>query len=436
MATVKYEILSDQKKADGTRNVKIRVIHNRKSLRISTHIFVKDSDISMRKTGTTIKNQIILMQVNEILDNYRRKLNNMGISCLHLTCKEVVDRLVRKDELPDDIDFFAFSEEYIHERKNAQPGTMHNYTLAISSLRKYLTATTAGTAQGLPILAITHTFLTNYVSYMDKMRKSSSNRAVCLYLACIRHLHKQARFTYNRPEEGKILIPFNPFEFFKLPAETAVDNRTVSPDTIRKIYGLAPLMNKMTRNEKQTPISKRVVSEKNCRYNLAKDVFILSFCLIGMNSSDLYTCTKLENGTITYNRDKTKSRRTDKAKMKVAIPEIVKHLVEKYRDPSGKHVFRFYKMYSTPSCFNSAINKGLKQIGAELGISDLEYYAARHSWATIARNDVRIDKYTVHQCLNHIDADMKVTDRYIDRTFAIENEANAKVIKFVFGTQH
>ena len=176
MATFTYDIYKSGRRADGTRNVKIRITHNRKTVRVATHIFVKDSDISMRKTGTTIKNQIILMQVNEILDNYRRKLNNMGISCLHITCKEVVDRLVRKDELPDDIDFFAFSEEYIHERKNEQPGTMHNYSLAISSLRKYLTATTAGTAQGLPILAITHTFLTNYVSYMDKMRKSSSNR--------------------------------------------------------------------------------------------------------------------------------------------------------------------------------------------------------------------------------------------------------------------
>lgn len=63
----------------------------------------------------------------------------------------------------------------------------------------------------------------------------------------------------------------------------------------------------------------------------------------------------------------------------------------------------------------------------------LEYYAARHSWATIALNKVGIDKYIVHAALNHIDDSMKVTDIYIERDFVNENKANAKVVKYVFG---
>lgn len=68
-----------------------------------------------------------------------------------------------------------------------------------------------------------------------------------------------------------------------------------------------------------------------------------------------------------------------------------------------------------------------------LGVNDLEYYAARHSWATIAVNKVSIDKYTVHAALNHIDEAMRVTDIYIERDFNIENDANTKIVKFVFG---
>ena len=56
-----------------------------------------------------------------------------------------------------------------------------------------------------------------------------------------------------------------------------------------------------------------------------------------------------------------------------------------------------------------SINLGLKQIGKILKVDDLEYYAARHSWATLAVNKVGIDKYTVHAALNHIDEAMKVT---------------------------
>ena len=84
--------------------------------------------------------------------------------------------------------------------------------------------------------------------------------------------------------------------------------------------------------------------------------------------------------------------------------------------------------------FNSLVrsSKGLKESGNLLHIEDLEYYAARHSWATIAVNKVGIDKYTVHAALNHMDEFMNVTDIYIERDFAIENNANAKVIDYVF----
>lgn len=79
------------------------------------------------------------------------------------------------------------------------------------------------------------------------------------------------------------------------------------------------------------------------------------------------------------------------------------------------------------------MNKGLKQIGTALGIDDLEFYAARHSWATIARNDCGIDQYTVHAALNHVDDKMRVTDIYIAKDWGPVNDANLKVMNYVFG---
>ena len=66
-------------------------------------------------------------------------------------------------------------------------------------------------------------------------------------------------------------------------------------------------------------------------------------------------------------------------------------------------------------------------------IDKLVYYSARHSWATIARNDLNIDKWTVHEGLNHVDNATKITDIYIKKDFARINEANKKVIEYVFG---
>ena len=119
--------------------------------------------------------------------------------------------------------------------------------------------------------------------------------------------------------------------------------------------------------------------------------------------------------------------------MKVNIPKIIMPLMEKYKDKTGKRIFNFYQKYVDIASLNRAINLGLKEIGAKLKIDELQYYAARHSWATIAVNKVGIDKYTVHSALNHVDEAMKVTDIYIERDFVNENKANAKVIRYVLG---
>ena len=151
-----------------------------------------------------------------------------------------------------------------------------------------------------------------------------------------------------------------------------------------------------------------------------------------MNSVDLYNCTELQDNAITYYRTKTTDRRLDNAKMVVIIPQIIIPIIKKYQDYTKKRIFNFYHNYSTADNFNKAINHGLKVIGKQLKIDDLEYYAARHSWATIAVNKAGIDKYTVHAALNHIDETMSITDIYIERDFKIENDANTRVVKYVF----
>ena len=53
---------------------------------------------------------------------------------------------------------------------------------------------------------------------------------------------------------------------------------------------------------------------------------------------------------------------------------------------------------------------------------------ARHTWATIARNDCRINKDDVALCLGHEDSDNKVTDVYIQYDYSIIDESNRKVL--------
>ena len=150
---------------------------------------------------------------------------------------------------------------------------------------------------------------------------------------------------------------------------------------------------------------------------------------MGMNSADLYYANRLEDNTIIYDRMKTKDRRRDKAEIQVKITDYIKPLVEKYK--GKERVFNFYERFTTMESFNRAINIGLKEVGKELGIDKLQFYAARHSMATIAVNDVRLSKYVVNDMLNHTDQSLRITELYIKKDFNTINEANVKLLDYV-----
>ena len=78
------------------------------------------------------------------------------------------------------------------------------------------------------------------------------------------------------------------------------------------------------------------------------------------------------------------------------------------------------------------MNARIKSLGKLVGEEKLTFYAARHSFATIAYNDCGIEKYVVHSMLNHVPQEMKITDVYIRKTFDKENEANKKVLDLLF----
>ena len=423
MLTIKAEIKKSELKVDGTYNVKIRFTLDRKVKRLSTNLFITSKDLTKSlkfKEDTSIKRAI-----DGLVLYYREQCFKLQLDQNHYSLDEIIEFLNGEQEKQQTIDFIKFSREWIASTtiKGAP-----NYTTDINALVRFVGK------EELDINLITLDFLESFKAFLNKEReirtkrlmqqgkRIPSNRSLSLYLISIKKLFNEAKKKYNKKEKNLILIPNSPFMELEIPKQEATRKRAISADIIKKLWKLP--YKDMKKGYKST-----------CRYNLAKDCFILSFCLMGINSADLYNATEMEGNTIVYNRTKTKDRRLDKAQMKVDIPRLVLPLVEKYKDKTGKRLFNFYQYYADEKGFNKAINYGLKEIGTILEIDDLEYYAARHSWATIALNKVGIDKYIVHAALNHIDDAMKVTDIYIERDFVNENKANAKVVKYVFGKQ-
>jgi integrase len=386
---------------------------------MSTNVYATADDLTK---SLKIKNRDIISASNVIINDCIAICNDAGYSIVGMDIDRLVEMLKARLKGEDKfrLDFIKFAGDEI---AGMPKSTGALYIAAVNAFVRYLKKTS------LDILDIDTEMLRRFEDFIIEEpsrwglnRKGQrqnivkkGRRAVSAYLSCIRALYNRARKKYNKYDRGIIKIPFYPFEHYGLKSSPAPRKRALSIDVIQRIIEL--------------PYEKEIVGGRWNLFNLAKDCFLLSFGLAGMNSADLFTCKPDKNGIITYNREKTKSRRDDRAEMKIRIEDCISNLIDKYRDPEDKNLFRFYSHYADSQHFNAAINTGLKKTGGKLGIDDLEYYAARHSWATIARSAaVGIDKATVHEALNHVDDQMKITDIYIDRDWSVIWEANRKVL--------
>ena len=365
-----------------------------------------------------IKNQKVINQCEDLLRRCREICNELGYGIAAMGIDELTDRIKLKLQGGDRfrLDFIGYTRL---KMAGMNPGTATNYGSMLNALLRYTRR------DSLDISEINLNFLKGFENFLESEPsqrganrtkgsaeiRAKSGRALSSYLSCLRAIHNRAKEEFNDEDRGLIRIPYSPFKNFKIKPQPVTRKRGLPPEIIQAIIDL--------------PYEEGAVS----RRNLAKDCFILSFALIGMNSVDMYYADPVKRRTLVYNRRKTASRRDDKAEMRVRIDSCLACLMEKYADPQGKRLFNFYTRYADPHNFNKALNKGLKQIGETLGIEHLEFYAARHSWATIARSsDVGIDKATVHEALNHVSGDLAVTDIYIDRDWSVIWNANKKVL--------
>ena len=96
-----------------------------------------------------------------------------------------------------------------------------------------------------------------------------STRNTSLYLMSIRKLFNEAVKQYNKPDQGLIHIKNTPFTYFHIPKQEATQKRAIAPEQIRKMVQLP-----------YQAIYKGI--HHTNRFNLAKDSFLLSFCMMGI----------------------------------------------------------------------------------------------------------------------------------------------------------
>lgn len=424
MATFKAEVYAHQRKADGTYNIKIRVTQNQRKRYLATPWYVTKDDLTR---SLKLKNQKYIDLTDDLIRSYRSKCDRLGTAIKGMGVDEVVAFIEKPVEESWDLDIVEYTRQYIrHLEETGHDGNAQTYRIAINNLIKFVGR------EKVSVKEITVRFLKRWAEWIpnngrvtqEKDRKgkvvketvTENKFATHNYLSRIRAIHNRAKKEFNDEDAGIIRIPNSPFAHFDMPKQPVPEKRALTLDQMQRLV--------------QLPYKDSPYPNTN-RYNFALDMFILSFALVGMNAVDLYNCTDCKDGRITYERIKTKNRRADRARISIKIQPEIQALIDKYRDPSGERVFKFYRMYSSMSTLHHSLSYGLSKVAEAIGLDELDFYAARHTWATLAQNNAHIDKWTVHTALNHVDDSTRITDTYIKKSWEPIDKANRKVLNLV-----
>ena len=399
MATLKATVKSKRK--DGMYVVYIRFAHNRKVSYLRTSWMVNDKGLSRNKKD--IIDPYVIQQTSKLIDQYYNTQNR--IDTQDWTVKEIVD-YIQKGK--DGISFSMYARKHIEKMKaRGQERTSRDYKWALYSLEKF-----AGDNE-IMFSQLTYSFLSRWIDSLSQTARSKNK-----YPINIRQIHKAAMLEYNDEERGIQLIT-NPWPKITIPKEDTPNKRAISPNMLRRFFAVVPDFSRFTH-----PLQE-----------LGQDIALISFCMCGINSVDLFFAKKSQyhNGIFHYNRRKTSKSRSDNAYFEIMVPQFIKPTFEKYlsKNIESPWLFDFQDRLSTSDSFNANVNAGISQICKKVSPDfHASLYSFRHSWATIAQNGCGASLGDIEFALNH--STYKMARVYTKIDYSPAWELNEKVIDYIF----
>lgn len=422
MATFKAIVFTGGKhvKQDGTANIKIRIYHNGSAQYISTDHYIKPDlmgDDGM--VSPTYSNaELLNYDLGELIQQYRKlslKLGSQRVS--KMTSSELKEELLNwADPNSEYIDFVAFANEIIS--KTVKIKTAEWYQNSLNSFISFIKKGRIDVKEiNVRILEEYKKSLVEKKIVIEKKDKKTGKvlsrverymepGTINNYVRGLRSLFNKARRHFNNEDLDIIKIPYNPFDKITIPQYRRKRKNLSIEDLVR-----------IRDNEYTTG-----------RANMARDIFMIMFYLMGININDLYKLEQEQSyGRIVYARSKTDTSNNDCFPLSIKIEPELRILLNKY---GGDNLLSYIKVkYCCLNNFLRAVNTGLKQISKELNLGvPLSTNWARHTWASLARNKAGINKADIDFCLGHVNHDYKMADIYIDIDYSIYDKANRVVL--------
>lgn len=405
MVTFKPIVVPSNRRKDGTFLVSIRVYFAGASRRLPTNLVCRSEDLTR---SLRIKNPDVLARAEAIASRYRATV--AGMVDEDLAGKDVdwvVDQIrTAETRATFRLDFFEFAASYIAGKT---PGARGQYVTAVRTFGEFL-----GRSE-IDVNAITRPMLSAFLDWMPGKAFSWQNGRVLpskrvripggaesRAMAKLSHIYTRARERYNDEDAGLILIPRSPFRGLIPRHPPSRGQRPLGIDLMQTVI------------DARHPVG---------TVQTALDVFVLSFALMGANLADLYEVPAVEKlreaGVWVYNRRKTRTRRADSAEMRVTVPEEICGRLSA--------LDRLHSMAGRSRYATMRVNEGLARWCADAGVPTFTFYAARHTWATLARK-AGVEKATIDECLCHV-GDFPIADIYAERNWDLIDDANRRVLE-------
>ena len=343
MATLSLTILKAKQLTDGKHKIRVAVRHHHDTCYIITPYIIDDD--SEFRNGRVIKRDdaaYINVKLRTLLNEYQDILYDCKY-IQSLSCKEVKDMLIQTRERGIQRTFQEVCEEYIDKLKEDDRG---GYAELIERNCRYFTEFTKGDF-GLDM--ITTSVIDNYSRFLSNV-KHLGETTLGMHMS-------RTRVVINYAKKMQyVKYDVDPFSYYHIHAsqEREMD---ITVDDMRKIISITNL---------------------NKPLETAKDTFLLSYYLGGINLVDMLKINFSNTKQIEYVRTKTRNTKMSDKRISITIQPEASAIIKKYVDKKGYLDFGYqFSYYGNFARYNT---RNIKKLGKLIGIDYLCYYSARKSF--------------------------------------------------------
>ena len=371
MATVKTVLVKGRRTQNGRFPLVVQVLHKRKKKVVYTGFSIAESlfDPTMGRVINDGKSDPeLIRRINSKCEGISRTLlKSVSMTEKKLRIYEIEDVFKTYGLLTHDTGFYSYTSDKIRElRQSGHEGTARAYNSSLSSMKKILGS------RDFPFNKLSSQVITRY--HKQLLASGVCENTICFYLHNIKALYRKGC------REMGLELP-SPFREVHFKTEKTI-KRCLETEVIKKVS--------------------RLELEEGSTASLARDIFMFSFYTRGMSFVDIALLKKADlfPDEICYRRHKTGQL------MRVGMNRQIIRILTKYENTVGEYVFPLFTEEQEPYAgYKNAYHKiryALKKISCSLGLSTpLRLHAARHSWATIAKEH-GIPVHIIGECLGHM----------------------------------